>query len=468
VVTLERKRDGWETRLRFGKGQRDRFLIAVDTDDAPVERETQLRQVADALARAEARSDRARETLTELAALADEAEFRRGIRATLAECEDRIKEIGPLRPARTSLDGRTTFGDVAELYFAEQLRKGNSLRTVEKDRFRLSVLAPKLARARVDQITTRLATEAMALVPSTVDASRPHFEGLIYRVLKHACRLELIDAVPLRDGFVSRQAAPKKLFQYLRVAEEAQLITYAETPLWRRLGCALMAREGVRPEFLSLFYWGDRIKSGEEQCSIDLESGLLTHKHKQKRVRRWTVCERVLRVLRAWRERHPTTDRVLPEWQHLHMSRTMRADLRAAGVLRPALHRTTATERQITAKDAGRATFVTLALRAGAPMNWVTDRSGHMSESMVARYNRMARELRDTERTWLRPLDELLGTELGLAPLDQPYVAPWLQGLGASELPTHDLGQQLGQLIAIARKNGLFSAPWASNTDSFP
>lgn len=448
----------WETRLRFGGGQRERFIIHASTRPEAEAREARLVQLARTLARIDGADARG---VLETAAAASESELAR-VEATVKGTLDAARERGPAAapPART-------FADVAELLFAEQLRRGNSPRTVAKDRQRVRVLAAKLGRVPVDQVTSKLADEAMVLVPESVRASRPLYESLIARVLKHALRLELIRALPLRPDFVSKLHAPEKIFQYLPAEDEFRLVA-GPAPIWRRIGYGMMSRESVRPEFLSLFYYADRAPADAVVSTIDLESGLLTHRHKQKRVRRWPVCERVLRVLRAWRELHPDTARVLPSWDHHNISRTLRGDLIAAGVTRAALHRTTATERQIAAKDAGRATFVTLALRAGAPMHWVTDRTGHMTQQMIDRYNRMARESRDTARAWLCPLDEALGGALGLEPLTTPFVVPWLQGLPVAPRPIvgDDLGHRLGELLELVKQNAMITRTGADRTDS--
>lgn len=463
-MTVERIGPGkWRTRLRFGAGMRERFVIVAPTEAAALAREARMVRMASDLARAGKHAE-ARAVLEEAGAARNEVE--------LSEVAEVVRELcseaEPVSDA-TPRPSAKTFREVAESLFAEQVRRGNSERTIEKDRQRLRVLAPRLAHMPVAQITSRCADEAMALVPDTVAAGRYLFEGLIFRVLKHARKLELIESVPLRPDFVSKQLAPTRLFQYLTAEEEWRLVT-GPAPVSRRIGYGLMAREGVRPEFLSLFYWADHAPLDQVVSTIDLETGLLTHRHKQKRVRRWRVCERVLRVLRAWRERNPENARVLPDWSHRKIARTLRADLLAAGVDRPALHRTTATERQITAKDAGRATFVTLALRAGAPMHWVTDRTGHMSYEMVGRYNRMARESRDTVRAWLRPLDEAFGKALELERSSDRYVVPWLQGLQGAELsePTllADLGQQVAKLFAFANQNKALGMPGMTSTDS--
>lgn len=449
----------WRVRLRFGKGLRDRFIILARTEPEAEAKAGRMQRMANELA-ACGKHVEAKAVLDEAGAAQTEKE--------MAEIESVVRDLcaeatADAARAEPQLSGRTTFGQVAELLFQRHIEAGNKPRTLQKDRSYMEVLRPRLGKVRVEEITNRVADEAMQLVPASVESSRNLYEGFISRVLKLAVRLELIPSYPLRADFVSDQKPPSKMFQYLRVDEDFALITTRPIPIERRIGYALMSREGVRPEFLTYFFWADRVDPEAKVSTIDLESGLLTHRHKQKRVRRWLVDERVLRVLTAWRALHPDSDRVLPTWDNRNIALVLRKDLLMAGVTRAALHRTTATERQIGAKDAGRATFVTLALRAGAPMHWVTDRTGHATDEMVERYTRMARESRDTVRAWLRPMDEAFGPELGLEATTDRYVVPWLQGIQAPEAssPTPfelgDLGQQLGHVVELLKRSGTFT-----------
>lgn len=463
-MPVEKLPDGrFRVRLRYGAGLRDRFIIVAKDEPAALVKARRMQRMANQLA-ASGKHAEAKAVLEE----AGLAETQQDMLDVESVVRDLCAEAAVADASAPAGSKTPTFNKVADLYFDEQLRRGNSPRTVSRDRQRLARVAGTLMTTRVNQVTKAMADAAMATLPESAGTSRFLFEGAIYRVLKHAEKLELIDQMPLRADWVSKQLDPKKLFQYLRADEERKLIT-GRAPLWRRIGYAIMSREGVRPEFLTHFYWSDRVDPQAVVSTIDLDSGLLTHRHKQKKVRRWPVCERVLRVLRAWREVNDE-DRVLPLWEHGKIARTLRSDLADAGVSRKALHRTTATERQITAKDAGRATFVTLALRAGAPMHWVTDRTGHMSESVVARYNRMARESRDTVRVWLHPLDEALAADLGLEPVTDRYVVPWLQGLQGAEvtqaLTVGALGQQVGQLLELIRSNAPLGGLLLTSTDS--
>jgi integrase len=454
----------FEVRIRYGLGLgkdgghlRGRYKVLAKDEQAKEAKRMRMSAIAQALAACGLHAD-VDAVLDEVGMAVSESvllALENKVRGLCAETQERAQAAS----AETPASAMRTFDQVADLLFAEQRGKGNAVRTIDQDRQRLRVLQPKLGSTLVDQVTHALATEAMALVGPEVDVCRNLYEGLIFRVLKHAVKLDLIASIPLRPGFVSLQLPPKRLFQYLYVDEESALISFKPTPLWRRLGYGLMSREGVRPGLLEQFYWSDRVRPNQKVSSIDIESGLLTHRHKQKKTRRWPVCGRVLRVLRAWRKVNPD-DRVLPEWIANNIARDIRADLIAADQKRLALHRTTALERMLGAKDAGRATFITLARRAGAPKEWITDRTGHESDEMEERYNRMARESRDTVRSWLQPLDEALGSELGLAPSAERYVVPWLQGLDSAALPTvhapwpsPELGHVLGQLLEMAKQN---------------
>ena len=70
----------------------------------------------------------------------------------------------------------------------------------------------------------------------------------------------------------------------------------------------------------------------------------------------------------------------------------LRASLRRAAVLRAALFEKSESRQPIRAHDL-RATFVTVSLATGKTEAWVTDRTGHKSSQMVAKYRRAARSV---------------------------------------------------------------------------
>jgi integrase len=73
---------------------------------------------------------------------------------------------------------------------------------------------------------------------------------------------------------------------------------------------------------------------------------------------------------------------------------TLRADLLAAGIKRDVLFADERNIEPLRFHDM-RATFVTWARRAGKGRGWITDRTGHLSDDMMRRYDRGARVLAD-------------------------------------------------------------------------
>lgn len=451
-------------RLRYG-AERERYQVLAKDEAARDAKRQRMRHMGEDLCAA-GLGQQAKVILEEAAAAGseqalcalEEEVLRRceRARAEAAEAAARASSEAAARAAAAAVKygPRTPFRLVAEEMFAAQERRGSPLPdTIKDNRRRLRTVGPVLADKPIGEVTLATAREAMELVAPTITA-RFLFEGVIFRVLKYAAEMEYIAANPLPQAFVSKQQQPKRLMQYLYVTEEFELIGCRDVPLERRLGYGLQSRESPRPGMLTAFYWEEHAPKGRGISYMNLESGLLTHWHKTDRPRSWPVCDRVLRVLRAWRAtQSPSEARVLPGWDERNIAKIFKQDLMTAGQRRRDLHFSSPTSAAITMKDGGRATFNTLAKRAGAPESWITDRTGHTTDEMMARYERMARTTADRVRGWLRPLDEALGAELGLEPLGEPYVVPWLQGLepAASVVgPTPDqlerLTAQLGQL----------------------
>ena len=72
----------------------------------------------------------------------------------------------------------------------------------------------------------------------------------------------------------------------------------------------------------------------------------------------------------------------------------LRADLKAAGVTRELLFARSAHVEPLRFHDM-RATFVTWSRRAGKGTGWIADRTGHLTEEAMRRYDRGARMLAD-------------------------------------------------------------------------
>jgi integrase len=201
----------------------------------------------------------------------------------------------------------------------------------------------------------------------------------------------------------------RRAFGWLRPAEVARLLGCTAIPLDRRLCWGVMVHEGLRPEDACELRWSQ----------IDLEHGTISlakHKTAHKMgARFWALQPDVLAALRCQREEEP--DARTPWLVPLKgLAAQLRADLLLAGVTRPELHETTATQRQLRAHDL-RATFVTLALADGRSETWVTDRTGHLNARTLLTYRRQARTAHDLGLGWLRPLDMAI-PEWGGAPGD--------------------------------------------------
>lgn len=74
---------------------------------------------------------------------------------------------------------------------------------------------------------------------------------------------------------------------------------------------------------------------------------------------------------------------------------------------RPELFTTTGQRMRIRVHDL-RGTFVTIALANGRSESWISDRTGHKSSQMIAKYKRTARTLQELSQGDLAPLDEAL------------------------------------------------------------
>ncbi len=74
---------------------------------------------------------------------------------------------------------------------------------------------------------------------------------------------------------------------------------------------------------------------------------------------------------------------------------------------RPELFTSTAERRRIRVHDL-RGTFVTINLANGKSESWISDRTGHRSSVMLARYKRTARTFAELHVGTLTPLDEAL------------------------------------------------------------
>jgi integrase len=117
-------------------------------------------------------------------------------------------------------------------------------------------------------------------------------------------------------------------------------------------------------------------------------------------------------VLKRWYEhcgRPPADAPLVPDLgcPEDREARALRADLKAAGVTRELLFLRSGAVERLRFHDL-RATFVTWARRAGKGHGWIADRTGHLTEEIMRRYDRGARMLADLKYVPFPDLSDVL------------------------------------------------------------
>jgi len=97
-----------------------------------------------------------------------------------------------------------------------------------------------------------------------------------------------------------------------------------------------------------------------------------------------------------------------PPADPLSLAELLRARLLQAGVTRDELHYASPVRPALRAHDL-RGSFVTIAFANGRSESWVSDRTGHRSSQMLARYKRAARTAAELDLGDWIPLDVALG-----------------------------------------------------------
>ena len=183
-----------------------------------------------------------------------------------------------------------------------------------------------------------------------------------------------------------------KVFSYLLPAELLALLACVAVPLGRRVLYALAVYTGLRLDSLLSLRWRD----------LDLAHGTIAALVQKNGVPQLFALELpgLAAVLRAWRERvpHEGAAPVVPTLSTTDTTKiagVLRADLQRAGVEREVLFTKDDPRIEPLRFHDLRSTFVTWAKRAGKGDGWISDRTGHHSPTMLARYTRAARTLAD-------------------------------------------------------------------------
>ncbi len=274
-------------------------------------------------------------------------------------------------------------------------------------------------------------------------------------------------ANPIPKGWLPK-VGPKQAKSCLYPDEDAKLMAYVEAPLLLRLLFGFLDREGMRSSEARGLTWSD----------LDLTRGTVTlDENKTDDPRAWALTPGVTAALRVWCALQQEADKAHAEavaaetgedvvvetpaerGERLvfagvdrvrlpgdgRFAESLRDWLLAAGVDRPELYkRKKGVRLQLRAHDL-RATFITVALANGRTEDYVTDRTGHKSSTMVRTYKRTARSVGELGLGDLTPLDEAIPELRTAKPAPPPEPA----------LPTVESRRQLvADLVAAALLRG--------------
>lgn len=248
------------------------------------------------------------------------------------------------------------------------------------------------------------------------EGSLRHVAQCMARICKLAVYpARVLDRSPFPPGWLPTVAKEKER-GFLYPEEEAALLANTNVPLVWRMFFGFSSREGVRRGNMAALEWSN--------LSLDLQGGgghLVLDETKNGRGGSWALDAGTAEALRLWRRQCPSDRWVFPADalpRHRRKraglplyagraSEVLRAGLNQAGVLRPKLFESGANRLRIRAHDL-RATFVTLALANGKSEDWVMQRTGHNSSTMLGRYRREAKTVQELGLGWLAPLHEAL------------------------------------------------------------
>lgn len=286
--------------------------------------------------------------------------------------------------------------------------------TVADDQARLNLyILPHLRDIPLSAITLDLCDAVMSRLPTQYKRGRPmsratrrHVAQVLRRMLTLAaypCRY--IPMSPIPKGWLPRIGKPPR-FPFLYPDEDAKLLACKAVPLVNRVLYGLLAREGTRGPSEALAIPIHRIDF------VHGTYGLGSNKTDD--ARGWVLSADVARALKVWLDHfHPDPKPASllfldpstgePPEDHGHLAKKFREHLLVAGVDRAELFEKSDIRRPIRAHDL-RATFITLALARGKSEQWVMDRSGHTTSTMLQRYRRAARTVAEAKMTTLVPL----------------------------------------------------------------
>jgi integrase len=447
-VTVELRHGALYSRFRFGAGQRGRFRMDLDPKDPSSEavaadRDARLQRLAQAMAKA--RLPGAAQKLADLAAVASsERKFR-----TLEKLAEELIGQAPTSapPPPTTL---ATFRDVVEAWtsgkLAEDFHDDVEPKTEESradDRTILRAFYPVLADLLLRDVTEAQIQEAYRCIPRHLHANtrRLYRQRLRFVFQLAVTPLRLIERAPLIE--LPRKKA-SNLFGFLYPQEEAALAMCEQVPLVFRVLYAFLARNGTR--------LGETLKLTWDH--VDLDTGRIHIDKawtKTGRARHWVLDADVKAALETWSILSGAPDGngrvfVFPgrsRGKRLSMSAVQHRfieDLRAAGVTRQLALEGADGIQRLRPHDL-RASFVTLALRAGRDLKWITARTGHEAISTIKIYDRLIQDANELALPpWFEPMDQAI---------------PEIRRARRYSSPPSGVGPQVGPGAVLPEENAL-------------
>ena len=444
-MTLEPKPGGFIVRLRYGrdaagKPQRDRFLIA--TNDETVAADIEIRMTAAAHSLSKLQHTQAREFLIEMGRVAGDAKAFRALERVVQKlCAEAAADTPPAVASAPS-----TFRDVAELWTSGKLTEQypdsplvptKDARGRRTDRSEVSVFYPALGTKPITELTHDDIDAARRLIPKDL---HPNTRRSYLIKLRLALR---IAAGPLRlfaTGAPPAVEIPRKkasnLFGYLYPQEEALLLGNTAIPLLYRVLYGYLSRNGCRIGETTQLTWDH----------VDLETGDIhidKRWTKTQRARRWVLDSDVLEAFEAFHRvsgAPKPTALVFPGQKGQPIApgtvlRRFRGDLKDSGVTRKTLLVGADGIQPLRIHDL-RASFVTLALRAGKTTKWIMTRTGHETLGVLSVYDRLVQDANEHHLPeWFAPMAQAI-----------PELRP--------RAPRAKDGPGLGQTLKTAQKWG--------------
>ena len=312
------------------------------------------------------------------------------------------------------LAGRLSVQQLGEMWTSGELLKRygpiwglREKKSVSDDKYRLQAhVYPHIGHVAVADVTGNDIGQMMARAAAAAEEKRgkPWRQATrwqLYQLVKRLFDLAVEPAQLRADNPVSAGLRPPrdapKLYSFLYPAELVALLGCEAVPLPRRVHYALAIYTGLRKGSLGALTWG----------SVDFEHGTLTSLESKTGLPQiFALSDPALpglqslqAVLARYRVLQGRPGRQEPIVGDLgcragREAEALRADLQAAGVRRELLFTRSAKVEPLRFHDA-RATFVSWARRAGKGRGWIADRTGHLTDAMMDRYDRGARLLAD-------------------------------------------------------------------------